>query len=149
MFSVLSIKQEIAIKDEEVRRYRILGEGEPGARQLKQDLLTKAEDKSNLRKEAFDEFKDMLAKSDDSLLKAAAVSLKLHEIQAACDFEVHKDKDAWNRQVKRQGKMKKDIGICLQIRNDAKILDEYIAFHWIQVSWLRSTITYLQAVLFL
>lgn len=86
--------------------------------------------KTSLRRQNYAEFKGMLAESDNPLLKATAVTLEKREGERKCQLETFKEKHPWNR---RMTKGKKDIGICMQMKNDAKILDEYIAFHWIQV----------------
>ena len=71
-----------------------------------------------------------LAASDTPLLKAAAAFMAHEQIRGECDVEAIKQQVSWN---KGDGRLR-DIGICLQIKNDAAILDEYIAFHWLQVS---------------
>jgi hypothetical protein len=71
-----------------------------------------------------------VASSDVPILKAAAAYIVREEEHANCDLEQAKHNVSWNKSDGRR----RDIGICLQIRNDAGILDEYIAFHWLQVS---------------
>ena len=85
-------------------------------------------------KSYFGEFMNMLTTSDDSLLKAAAVALTKKEKGSQCDIAALKsaETDPWNPKAKDMNGHKRDVGVCLQIRNDAGILDEYIAFHWVQ-----------------
>lgn len=75
-------------------------------------------------------FIEKMATSDLPVLKAAAAYLVRKEIETDCDIETAKQQVSW---AKHPDGQKHDIGVCLQIRNDAAILDEYIAFHWLQV----------------
>lgn len=73
---------------------------------------------------------DTMATSDVPLLRAAAAYMVRMESNKGCDLESASQQASWAKDDGRR----RDIGICVQIRNDAAILDEYIAFHWLQVS---------------
>jgi len=82
---------------------------------------------------AFSQFRAQLAASSTPLFKAAAALMVQEETRAKCDLEAAKQQVSWNKGDGRR----RDIGICLQIKNDAAILDEYVAFHWLQVSGIE------------
>lgn len=73
---------------------------------------------------------DTMSTSDVPLFRAAAAYMVRLESEKGCDLESAKRQASWAKDDGRR----RDIGICVQIRNDAAILDEYIAFHWLQVS---------------
>jgi hypothetical protein len=77
-----------------------------------------------------------MVSSDTPLLKAAAAYIVRKETHAHCDIEKVGNDASWDKTDGRR----RDIGICLQIRNDAGILDEYIAFHWLQVRKVSFTL---------
>jgi len=81
----------------------------------------------------FSQFKAQLAGSSTPLLKAAAALMVREETRGECDLKIAKQQVSWNKGDGRR----RDIGICLQIKNDAAILDEYVAFHWLQVSSIQ------------
>jgi hypothetical protein len=83
---------------------------------------------TNTRAMYFAAFVKELAASDIPL-ESAAAHIARTQNQQRCDLEVTKQGASWARGDGRRH----DIGICLQIRNDAGILDEYIAFHWLHV----------------
>lgn len=72
-------------------------------------------------------FVEGLAASDVPLLKSAALYLLNARVQ--CNLDAAKREVSWAKDDGRR----RDIGICVQIRDDASILDEFIAFHWLQV----------------
>lgn len=77
-----------------------------------------------------------LSDSPNSLLRAAAVTLQREE--RPCVVEQHFEEQPWDPS---RGGMKRDVAVCVQIKNDAVIMDEYIAFHWVQVSSNHKTDT--------
>ena len=79
---------------------------------------------------AFPQLIAQLAASSTPVFKAAAALMVREETRDECDLEAAKQQVSWNKDDGRR----RDIGICLQIKNDAVILDEYVAFHWLQVS---------------
>jgi hypothetical protein len=85
-------------------------------------------EKEKLRQSYFASFIEDLSTSDDGLLKSAAVMLARKQKNGDCNVQEAKQADPWNR----QDGIRRDIGLCMQIKNDAAIIDEYIAFHWVQ-----------------
>lgn len=81
-----------------------------------------------LRESYFSSFLKDLSSSDDGLLKAAAITLAKKTKSGACNLEKDKVPDPWNP----NDGVRRDIGLCMQIKNDAGIIDEHIAFHWAQ-----------------
>lgn len=70
---------------------------------------------------------EKLVKSDNPILKAAGAQIHREHAFEKCNQENFIYPDMWSRV-----KNKKDVAICVQIKNDAHILDEFVAFHWIQ-----------------
>ncbi|GAB5031680.1 udp-n-acetylglucosamine [Nannochloropsis oceanica] len=81
-----------------------------------------------LRQSYFNSFLDELTSSDDGLLKAAAVTLARKTKSGTCNLEKDRVPDPWNP----NDGVRLDIGLCIEIKSDAGILDEHIAFHWAQ-----------------
>ena len=80
----------------------------------------------------YEEFVGRLLNSSDPVVKAAGA--RLHREFAAqkgmgCDLGATKQQVSWDR----DDGVLRNVGMCVQMRNDAGILDEYIAFHWLQV----------------
>ena len=82
----------------------------------------------DLRQSYFSSFLEDLSTSDDGLLKATAITLARETKSGARNLEEDKVPDPWNA----NDGVRRDIGLCMQIRNDAGIIDEHIAFHWAQ-----------------
>jgi hypothetical protein len=85
-------------------------------------------EEEDLRQSYFASFIRYLSTSDDGLPKYAAVMLAQKERHIECSVQEAKDADPWNR----NDGIRRDIGVCMQIKNDADIIDEYIVFHWVQ-----------------
>jgi hypothetical protein len=81
-----------------------------------------------LRESYFTSFLKDMSSSDDGLLKAAAITLARETKSGACNLEKDKVPDPWNP----NDGVRRDIGLCMQIKNDVGIIDEHIAFHWAQ-----------------
>ena len=86
----------------------------------------------------FTAFVEELATSDEPLLKGAAAYIVSTRSRQQCDLEAVKQEVSWAKDDGRR----RDIGICVQIRNDAGVLDEYIAFHWLEV-WMGKKCVYI------
>ena len=72
-----------------------------------------------------------MLQNPDPVVKAAAVRL---EQERRRQLEKERGPDACERvSWDRDDGRRHDVGMCLVLKNDAKILDEYIAFHWVQV----------------
>ena len=76
----------------------------------------------------FASFIKNLSSSDDPLIKTAGAFLARKQKHGNCNIDDAKDVDPWNR----HDGVRRDVAICMQISNDAGIMDEYIAFHWVQ-----------------
>lgn len=76
-----------------------------------------------------EDFVDGLLDSSDGVIKAAGVRLKVQRDHGDCDVQAAKQQVSWDI----DDGVVRDIGMCIQVRNDADILDEFIAFHWLQV----------------
>jgi len=85
-------------------------------------------EEEKLRQRYFASFLEDMSNSDDGILKAAAASLDSKAKRGACNVQEAKEADPWNP----HDGVRRDIGMCMQIRNDAGIIDEHIAFHWVQ-----------------
>ncbi|EWM26561.1 methyltransferase family [Nannochloropsis gaditana] len=73
-------------------------------------------------------FIEELNSSDDLVMKTAGAVLAHKQKHGDCKIDVHKEADPWN---KLDG-VRRDIAVCMVLKNEARILDEYIAFHWLQ-----------------
>jgi hypothetical protein len=98
-------------------------------RRVQQNASLEATDDVSRREGYFAAFVEGMATSGVPLLKNAAAHLVSTESQGRCDLEKAKQEVSWTK----DGGQRRDIGICVQIRNDVNVLDEYIAFHWLQV----------------
>lgn len=63
----------------------------------------------------------------DEILKVAGALNKRSRKAQDCDISKFVERDAWDKKGKR-----KDLAICTIIRNEAKNLEEWVAFHWLQ-----------------
>ena len=87
----------------------------------------------------YEEFVGRLLNSSDPVVKA--VGARLHREIAAqkgmgCNLDAIKQQVSWDR----DDGVLRNVGMCVQMRNDAGILDEYIAFHWLQVGGHQSRV---------
>lgn len=74
---------------------------------------------------------ERLLQSTDPVIKAAAARLLAERRASQCDLPTTMQQVSWARP--RNDGVLRNVGVCVQVRNDANILDEYIAFHWLQV----------------
>jgi hypothetical protein len=60
-----------------------------------------------------------------------------------CRVEDYFEERPWDPQAPMpmskggRGGGKRDVAVCVQIKNDAAVLDEYITFHWVQVRFRK------------
>jgi len=86
--------------------------------------------------EEFQRVIKLLLKSDDEVIRTAAGLLQTQSRDLGCDEDDEEEENKlWNRGEKintSNNTITRDIALCTIIRNEAKFLDEWIAFHWAQ-----------------
>jgi hypothetical protein len=63
----------------------------------------------------------------DPRLKYSAASYYTRHYREECHLEEHMDPDLWKLRPEYHG-----IAVCTVVRNEARYLDEWFAFHWLQ-----------------